>query len=105
MIRVCPHSDSVCLHGIGCTFSCATDDYDGTKRPAPAAPASPADRPREGSREAAFYRRMEIERIILRRLHEQRIDGYTLEMAEEINAILGASTPLQEPIDLRGETK
>lgn len=33
MIRVCPHSDSICRNGMGCTFSCATDAYDGTKRP------------------------------------------------------------------------
>ena len=33
MIRVCPHSDTVCRHGMGCTFSCATDDYNGTKVP------------------------------------------------------------------------
>jgi hypothetical protein len=50
MIRVCPHSDSVCPHGMGCTFSCATDAYDGTKRPAT---PPPHDEPAlgEGSRE------------------------------------------------------
>lgn len=34
MIRVCPHSDSKCPNGMTCTYSCATGDYDGTKRPA-----------------------------------------------------------------------
>lgn len=34
MIRVCPHSDSKCPNGMACTFSCATSEYDGTKRPA-----------------------------------------------------------------------
>lgn len=33
MIRVCPHSDAQCRNGIGCTYSCATDEYDGNKRP------------------------------------------------------------------------
>lgn len=32
MIRVCPHSDSKCPNGMACTFSCASGDYDGTKR-------------------------------------------------------------------------
>jgi hypothetical protein len=31
MIRVCPHSDAKCPHGLDCRFSCATDVYDGTK--------------------------------------------------------------------------
>lgn len=35
MIRVCPHSDAACAHGMACQFSCATDAYDGTKRPSP----------------------------------------------------------------------
>ncbi len=40
MIRVCPHSDTVCKHGMNCTFSCATGEYDGTKRPTHPAPNS-----------------------------------------------------------------
>jgi hypothetical protein len=35
-----------------------------------------------------------VERVILRRLHEKRIEGYTLEMAEEIAAILSPSVLL-----------
>ena len=31
MIRICPHSDSQCLNGMDCPFTCATDAYDGTK--------------------------------------------------------------------------
>ena len=31
MIRVCPHSDAECRHGMGCKFSCATDQYNGDK--------------------------------------------------------------------------
>lgn len=33
MVRVCPHSDGLCPNGMACAFSCATDQYDGTKRP------------------------------------------------------------------------
>lgn len=47
MIRVCPHSDSKCPNGMACSFSCATDDYDGTKRP-----ASSTDSGEAGLREA-----------------------------------------------------
>lgn len=35
MTRSCPHSDTVCPHGMGCTFSCATGYYNGTKVPLP----------------------------------------------------------------------
>lgn len=33
MLRSCPHSDSICPHGMNCSFSCATDAYNGTKVP------------------------------------------------------------------------
>lgn len=38
-----------------------------------------------------------IEGIILRRLHDKRIEGYTLEMSKEIEAALSASPVAQEP--------
>ena len=31
MIRVCPHSDARCVHGMSCAYTCATDNYDGNK--------------------------------------------------------------------------
>jgi len=31
MIRVCPHSDAKCVHGMNCAYTCATDAYDGNK--------------------------------------------------------------------------
>jgi hypothetical protein len=31
MIRVCPHSDAQCVHGMNCAYTCATDAYDGNK--------------------------------------------------------------------------
>lgn len=43
MVRVCPHTDAICPNGMNCTFSCATDHYDGTKRPTADKGAAPAD--------------------------------------------------------------
>jgi len=42
-----------------------------------------------------------IEGIILRRLHDKRIEGYTLEMSKEIEAALSAAPVAQEPVAIQ----
>ena len=41
MMRSCPHSDSMCRHGMACPYTCATDKYDGTKTMNTPKPPSP----------------------------------------------------------------
>ena len=52
----------------------------------------------ETGREALQSPQHIIEGIILRRLHDERIEGYTLEMSKEIAAALSAAPVAQEPV-------
>ena len=54
MIRVCPHSDARCVHGMSCAYTCATDNYDGNKNLSEAMSAELAPCPFCGGKARTF---------------------------------------------------